>query len=295
MRKLRLGQVDYLNCLPIYQAFQEGEIHLEAKLTKGAPAQLNQLFLAGKLDITPISSIEFARHAEECYIIPDISISANGRVDSILLFSKVPITELEDKTISLTQSSATSVVLLKVLLENYYQLSSINYTTESTDLGKMLENADAALLIGDDAMLAHAARADYGEELYVTDLGEVWKEFTGEAMVYAVWVINKKYADKNPERVEQIVKAFHEAKDWAANNQEKVIHKAMERNPMLGRGLIGEYFTIIRYQLDEDYRRALLTYYDYAYKSGYIKERVKLHVWGETDEAGDNIKKSSQR
>ncbi|MDA8234040.1 MAG: menaquinone biosynthesis protein [Clostridia bacterium] len=293
MRKLRLGQVDYLNCLPIYEALEEGEIQLDAKLTKGAPAQLNQLFLAGKLDITPISSIEFARHAEDCYIIPNVSIAANGRVDSILLFSKVPVTELEDKTISLTQSSATSVVLLKVLLENYYQLNSINYVTQPPDLSAMLAKADAALLIGDDAMAARAALPENQQDLYITDLGEVWKEFTGEAMVYALWVISKKYADKNPEKVDEVVKAFLEAKEWAANNQEKVVDKAVQRNPILSRELIAEYFTIIRYQLDEDYRRALLTYYDFAYKSGYIKERVKLQVWGEIDETGDHIRKSS--
>jgi len=292
VRKLRLGQVDYLNCLPIYQAFEEGHVQLEAKLTKGAPAHLNQLFLNGKLDVTPISSIEFARNADQCYIIPDISISANGTVDSILLFSKVPVTELEERTVSLTQSSATSVVLLKILLEHYYQINNINYVTQAPDLPAMLQEADAALLIGDDAMLARAGLQNNDRGIYVTDLGEVWKEFTGEAMVYAVWVIHKQFADKYPEKADQVVRAFHEAKKWAANHRESAVKKAVKRTPLLSGDIIAEYFTTIRYEFDEDYRRALLTYFDYAYKSGYIKERVKLQVWGEFNEDGDNIRKS---
>ncbi|MFZ5639174.1 MAG: menaquinone biosynthetic enzyme MqnA/MqnD family protein, partial [Bacillota bacterium] len=188
MDKIRLGMVDYLNCVPVYQPLEEGVIPLAAQIVKGPPTRLNGMFIKGELDITPISSIEYARHHREALILPDLAITADGEVMSISLIGKVPPTELDGRKVALTSSSATSVVLLKILLEHYYQVQP-DYMTMPPDLDTMLENADAALLIGDDAILANYRCAREHSPLHVTDLGAAWKEFTGEKMVYALWVI----------------------------------------------------------------------------------------------------------
>jgi len=276
---LRLGQVDYINCLPVYHALEEGLVPLEAELVKGPPTTLNQMFLSGYLDVTPISSIEYARNADRCLILPQLSISACGRVESILLFSKITVTELEGKKVCLTESSATSVALLKVLFDHYYHVD-VHFITCPPDLDAMMAVADGALLIGDDAMLAHQKVKDQGLPYQVTDLGEAWQKFTGEKMVYAVWAVRRELAEAAPEKVEELSRALLLSKEAGLSDMAVLAARAQKKSG-LPLPVIENYFTTIRHEFDDSYRRALLLFYDYAYKSGLIDERVKLCVWGE--------------
>lgn len=282
MSVIRLGQVDYINYLPVYHALEEGVIPLEVELVKGPPTLLNRLFLNGELEVTPISSIEYARNFNRCFILPDLSVSADGRVASILFFSKIPVTELEGKKVSLTKSSATSVALLKVLFDHYYHVD-VQFETARPDLDKMMKRADGALLTGDDAILAHQRVIKSGLPYHVTDLGEAWKKFTGEKMVYAVWVVQKAHAKNNPEKVDRICKILLESKRIGLSEVPAIVSKARKKTG-LSLPVIKDCFKIIQHGFDENYRKALLIFYDYAYKSGLIEERVKLHIWGETNE-----------
>lgn len=281
MKKIRLGQIDYINTLPVYYGIENGVVPVEASMVKGPPTKLNKMFVDGDLDITPISSIEFARNSEKAVILPNMSIGANGNVESILLFSKVPVTELEGKQVALTSSSATSVALLKILFDHYYQVQ-VEYLTQQPILEKMLNSADAALLIGDDAMLAVDSIKEYdGKPLYVTDLGKAWKEFTGLGMVYALWVIHGNFVKEHSDEVEAISQAFQKAKEYSFNHVSGMVDKAKQRTG-LPQQVLEDYFKTIKYEFGKEEQKALLTYYDYAYKSGLIEERVKLNIWGES-------------
>lgn len=279
MSRLQLGQVDYINCIPVYHAIEEGLVTMEADLVKGSPARLNKMFLTGKLVAAPISSIEYARNSERCLLLPGLSVSADGRSASMLLFSKIPVTELEGKNISLTKSSATSVALLKVLFDHYYQVE-VEYRTAAPDLDKMLKKADGALLNGDDAIVAKQRVEDLNLPYYVTDLGEAWKQFTGEKMVFAVWVVQREFADNNPDIVNHICRTLQESKKIGIECYEDLIAKAQVRSGLPLKA-IEDCLEHTRHDFDDDYKRALIAFYDYAYKSGLIDERVKLHVWGE--------------
>jgi chorismate dehydratase len=262
--------------------FEEGLLDFGGRLVKGCPATLNRLFLEDRLDATPISSIEYARNPGKCVILPDISISADGRVASILLFSRCPVTELEGKSVAITTSSATSVVLLRILLEHYFHVE-VEFRPHAPDLDKMLKTADGALLIGDDAMLAHQWSVNRGLGLYVTDLGEAWKQFSGEKMVYAVWVVRQEFAAENPGEVEKLRKLLVASKDRGMSNLGVIIKKC-HRSTGLSIPVLEDYFQTIRYNFDDEYRRSLILFCDYAYKSGIIDHRVKLNMWSEINE-----------
>lgn len=282
MSRLQLGLVDYINHIPVYHALEEGLVPLEADFVKGTPDRLNKLFVSGKLAATPISAIEYARHSEKCLILPDLSISVDGRSSDILLFSKLPATELEGKKISLTKSSASSAALLKVLFVHYYQLE-VEYRIDAPDLDKMMKKADGALLIGDGAMAAHQRVKDLKLPYYVTDLGEVWKQFTGEKFVFAVWVVQRSLAENDPELAKQVCSALLESKKISAGCRNDLISKAQARSG-LPISVLEDCYANLRLDFDESYRRALIEFYDYAYKSGLIDERVKLRLWGEASE-----------
>src|SRR5438067_13754337 len=80
----------------------------------GVPTALNTALLGGEIDLAPISSIEYARHADRLRILPRLCVSSEGAVDSIQLVSRRPLEHV--RTIAVTPESATSIVLTKVLL-----------------------------------------------------------------------------------------------------------------------------------------------------------------------------------
>jgi len=265
----------------VYYAVEKGVVPIQAKMVKGPPTKLNEMFVAGKLDITPISSIEFARYSDLAVIMPNMSISADGKVESILLFSKVPVTELDGLKVCLPNSSATSIALLKILFEHYFQIQ-VEYIVDKPNLEQMLKKADAALLIGDDALLANALKKEWdGNPLYVMDLGNTWKEFTGLKMVYALWVVHRDFIEQNSEHIEEVNDAFTLAKEYGFSNIPELVQAARQKTG-LSEEVLKEYFKTIQYDLGDDEKKALITFYDYAYKSGIIDERVKLNIWGET-------------
>src|SRR5438105_14991177 len=100
----------------------------------GVPTELNRLLVEGALDLAPISSIEYARHAERVRVLPRLCVSSEGAVDSIQLVSRSPLERI--RSVAVTPESATSVVLTRVLLPE----------AEHVPLG---EEAEAKLLIGD--------------------------------------------------------------------------------------------------------------------------------------------------
>lgn len=273
MCALNLGIVDYLNCFPLLYPLQKQDL-LFANIVKGAPTTLNTKFLQGELDITPISSIEYARHAGECFILPDVSIAADGKVLSILLVSKYPINKLEAKTVALTSSSATSIGLLKILLKINYGINA-NYITMPPNLDTMLEKADAALLIGDDAL-----RYGLGyQDGYVYDLGELWKEMTGYPMVYALWVMKQDFALAHKTQVQEVSATMQKAKQWALQNKEILLIEAQKVYDFTPE-LLDRYYETIKYDFDMRYQQAVLAYFTYAVQAGVLTELPELKIWG---------------
>lgn len=221
---MRLGYITYLNLLPVYFGLETGRTPWEGEMVTGPPTRINALFQRGEVDVAPISSIEYARARETDLLLPGLAVSARGHVQSILLFSHHPPAELDGGLVSLTASSATSVVLTRVLFKRYWRVA-VSYSTEPPDLDVMLTHADAALLIGDDALRAGLALGVLpwrgkkpqqtarwrGEPVYVTDLGAVWWEYTGLPMVYATFVARGEVRQGIPSVLDGLVRSRGEA------------------------------------------------------------------------------------
>ncbi len=279
MAKLRLGLVTYLGFLPLNHAFKEKLVGHKVILEYGKPEKLHRMFLDGELDICPISPIKYARHAGKCLLLPYLSLCSSGTVASVYLFSKKPVTELEGKTICLTTTSETSVILLKILLEHYYHVHA-NFRSCDLQITDMLKEGDAGLFMGDEAIKTHQIVTRHNMDINITDLGEAWKHFATEKMIYSLWAVRREYASKNIELASRVSSLLIESKRElpAEKLDEKLLKRARDMSGLTVEE-IKDYFNNISYDFGEDCRGALSTFYDYAYKSGLIEERVKLDIW----------------
>ena len=189
---MKIGRIPYINCYPVYGAIDRRVVALDADLVDGVPTDLNRRMAAGELDISVVSAVEYARDAERYLLLPDLAISCDGPVRSVMLFSRRPASELTSRNVVVSRSSMTSVALLELLFENVWRArprfvpgdAEIRDVVEATDDGE-----DARLVIGDAALVLNSNhRQRYP---YVYDLGQTWKEWTGQPFVFAVWVAQR--------------------------------------------------------------------------------------------------------
>lgn len=189
---MRIGRIGYINCAPVYGAIDRGIVALPAgtELVTGTPAELNDLLVAGGLDLSVISAVEYAHHANDLVLLPDLAISCDGPVRSVALFSKRPVGELEDRTVLLSTSSRTSVALLELLCRHVWRVAPAfaQARAEPADLDTLSTLPHEAVLVIGDAALALVARGAYPHRY---DLGAEWKQWTGLPFVFAVWAAQR--------------------------------------------------------------------------------------------------------
>jgi chorismate dehydratase len=193
---LNIGLIDYLNTMPFHydlaERLQNADVHFE----RGVPSRMNMALMAGEIDLAPISAIEAARHADELYILPDLSIASLGAVKTVLLFSwAADITDLDGQSIALTDHSATSVALLKLLCHERYGINP-RFVVTKQHLPSMLAEHQGALVIGDDALVEgaihRALSGTHGWGLpYIYDLGDEWLKMTRLPFVFALWAARR--------------------------------------------------------------------------------------------------------
>src|SRR5262245_52136515 len=197
---MRVGRIPYINCYPVYGAIDAGAVKLDAALIDGVPTKLNALMAAGELDVSVVSAIEYARASERYLLLPDLAISCDGPVRSVILFSKRPAAELGGRRVIVSRSSMTSVALIELLFEHVWHARPefVPGDAEITDVARFDEEPhDARLVIGDAALLlgsrmslegADAVPSDLRpptSDLYdfAYDLGSEWKSWTGQPFV----------------------------------------------------------------------------------------------------------------
>jgi len=182
--------------------FQFPHIARDYEISYTVPSLCAEALRTGQADIGIIPAITYAE-IPDLAIIPDVAIASRGPVRSILLISKVPIEQI--RTLAADTSSRTSVVLCRLLLTKYFNVNP-QFTPMSPNAAEMLAKHDAALLIGDAALLAeHSAP-------YVYDLAEIWVRSTGKPFVFAFWAVRKQ-ALKEARPGLDIASVFQQSRD----------------------------------------------------------------------------------
>lgn len=274
---IRIGEISYTNILPMFYYMDRVQLmNKGCSFIPAIPSELNSRMANGTIDVGGISSFAYGEHIYDYEILPNLSVSSPGAVGSIFLFSKKPIEELNGETIALTSSSATSVNLMKIILHEFYH-QSVNYAVESPDYLSMMERYSAALLIGDDAIMA---KRHGNAHHYTYDLGEIWHKETGFPMTYAVFAVRKEIARREPILLKEVMEQFHASKKHCQDdgNQEMIEYIQSKFNGSTE--FWSAYFKGLNHDLTDTHIRGLLYYYRLAYQMGLLDHRVEsLSIW----------------
>lgn len=271
-RPITIGRIDYANVWPIFHYAEDKLPQDRFVVIQRVPSELNKAIREGELDITSMSSFAYAQNADDYLLLPDLSVSAKGRVNSILLFMREPLERVLQGRIAMTATSATSVNLLKIIMSLYYNANP-SYITMEPSLDNMLEQADAALLIGDTAIKESLRN----EGMTVIDLGELWKTWTGFGMTFALVAVRKETAAADPEAVAQVLRVLTESKRRSLSNLDPLASKACEQ---LGGTMSywSRYFQELHYDFGPDEQSGLSLYFDYAKQLGLLDTNVRMQV-----------------
>ncbi len=252
----------YLNAAPLCYSFVYGEQRNRCEfLSDAAPARCAEMLAEGRADAALIPAIEYQRIAG-LKVAPGACVASKREVRSVLLASRVPLERI--RTVALDSSSRTSAALIQIILGHFCGVEA-SYCQSPPKLVDMLETNDAALIIGDPAMLIDRS------SLHVYDLGEEWRKHTDLPFVFAFWAIRaNSTAWPGSHNSEEDRINFNAAKVEGLAHAEQLADIYGKRLGLASSDLFSYLTENISYDLDEECLRGLRLYYELAYQCALI-------------------------
>lgn len=267
-----IGHIDFLNVLPLSYGY--GACAGDLTIVRGVPTFLNDELRAERIDLSNVSSIEYARQSGDLLILPRLCVRADCDVTSIVLVSRKPIDEIRDGRVVLTSKSATAQRLLKIILHEAYDAAP-DYVTRSVAVDTPVDaDAVAALLIGDDALYVYLHRP---KNFHLYDLGCEWHKLTGKQMVYALWTVRKKYAAAEPALLQATYEKILRAFDCGLAHKAEAIRSVLPSKPFTFAELDRYLGGAIKWNLTAEALDALRLYYRKAAALKLIDAEPELH------------------
>jgi len=269
-QKAKIGRINYINVMPLYYYLDQIK-NKNIEIIFSSPSVLNNLMANEKLDISPVSSVALAKHHKEWLILPDLSISCFGEVMSVKLVSKLPFEKLHNKKVIISDESATSADLIKLIFAKK-KISPIYIKGNVSNPKHLEQKSDAGVIIGDVAL-----KESWDKFFKHTfDLGAIWKQETNLPFVFALWAVRKKFAVENKNLVDSIIAFFQESKAWGIKNIDEISQKA-SKIIGLDKEICKKYFNNICYDLNNEHIKGLNTFFDDLYKKKIIQYNVDLN------------------
>jgi len=191
-----IGKIPYLNSIPFYANFEKRQF----RILPVVPRRMGALSAHGEIIAGPFSLMDFF-HQEDTLELMSWCIATRDQVKSVMLFSKEGWGDLDGKKIGIIDDTATSVKLLKVLLEKKY---GVQAELERLHSGvNDYSSFDAVLLIGDEALRRNKFGCD-GFEL-VFDLAKEWYDWQKLPFVFAVWAMRRSLPDATKQELKEVL------------------------------------------------------------------------------------------
>jgi chorismate dehydratase len=272
---LRIGRIAYLNVAPYFHYLREEGF--TGEIIAGVPAELNAMLADGFIDACPSSSYEYGLHAEDYLLLPGLSISSVGPVHSVLLFTPGPLSSLPGSDVVITGESATSINLLKILLQEFCGINDVTFTVPRGDVEEHLNAGKSALLIGDRAL---SAAQDCPEGYQMTDLGALWYHFTGLPFVFALWILRRDVVEKSMNLIQQLAAFLHQSRERAFSRLPEMACELSE-NSGFSASQLEEYWRGMSYELTDGHIEGLRLYFYLCHKHRLLETTPEFHFFPE--------------
>jgi chorismate dehydratase len=268
---MKLGYINYLNCYPFYYHMFEHEKLDSIEVIQRYPNELNRMMRDGALDMSAISAATYSLIQDRAVLLTEFCLSSIGYVGSVVLRSNLPIEELHNKRVGLTNASHTSVLLLKMLLKGYYNAEPEYVLTKPNP---SMDGLDAVLMIGNEAMLKISTPVSFSY-----DLGELWLRKTGFPVVFAVFAINEKAINKYTEEIKRVMESYRLSIECLEKEVKKVVESAQKKYPDITYDVKGYYETCLQFKFSDTLKQALEFYYTKAFEMGLFEKEVKIRYF----------------
>lgn len=292
-KQFRAGRIDFINTVPVYAGADQGRISFPGMTTRGTPADLNRLMREKALQISAISSVEYAYAYPNLTILPGISISCSGPVHSVLLYAKIPLTDLTG-TVGLSNRSASARALVPIILEDFFgrkvayrDVDMERVFVRDSDGIRLrrqpLRGLEALLVIGDDALSSNL-RDTFP---FTLDLGEFWVERTGHPFVFGLWAAQGDFVRDNPDTVEEYRACLLKSLGFGLKEMDTSIRMAADRSTV-SEDRIRTYLERIDYFLGPHQIAGMRHFFSLLKRRGEIHPAVELNFFERPRERGNN-------
>jgi chorismate dehydratase len=285
---LRVSAISFLNPAPLLYNFEHEPtatcLRSRYEIHYTTPAHCARELHTGNADL---GLIPIAELTPQLAIVPGCTIASLGEVRSILLLVKnpdgLPTTDALSRvaTISTDSASRSSTAYAHILFEHFHHTRP-NFTEQRADAVSMLQNADAALLIGDPALLAREHRSEidaaFDNNLLWLDLAALWREHTRLPWVAAVWAVRPEALPLTGITPQQLTADLTASRDAGLARVDDLVREWTPRIPIAAETIHAYLTRNIHYTLDPDCLRSIERFRSLAARLGTLPPLPELNL-----------------
>ena len=276
---LRVAAIRFLNPAPLMWDFEHPPHNLELArryslewmMPSECAARLalpNDAPLAADMGLVPIAALATNPKLK---LVPGCAIASRHRVRSLLLVRRARQSLHAIRSVAADTSSRATLAYAQILFREWWQAGSgPEFVPHKPDLDGMLQSADAALVIGDPALLAleekNARGGRTGEELVYHDLAEEWIGLTGVPWISAVWAVRGDALVDGEAALRSIAEDTCASRDHGLANVESLVAEWSARLPLAAETIRAYLTQNIHYHLDENCLEGMRVFYRLAAK-----------------------------
>lgn len=282
--RLRIAAIDFLNPAPLMWDFEhkpeQSRLADRYSIHRTMPSKCASELREGSAEIglVPIASYPTTPGLS---VVPGCTIASIDCVRSILLVVRHAAGVAGVKTIAADTSSLTSLAYTRILCARYWH-SAPDFLPHAPRLDDMLRQCDAALLIGDPALLAledaPARESRTGEKLEYVDLAHEWKRHTGTPWVSAFWAVRQGALATTGFAAGSVVEDFVRSRDHGLAHLDDLAAEWAQRIPLSPEAIRSYLTRNIHYVLDQDCREGMDLFFRYAAECGALPQAPAL-LW----------------
>lgn len=245
--KIKISSVSYSNSYPFIYGLEKHPVNSRIELRLDNPAECANKLLSGEVDLGLVP-VAILPELKDYHIISDYCIGADGPVETVCLFSEVPLDEID--SILLDYQSRTSVQLVQFLAANYWNIKP-NWIQAEENFIDHIKGSTAGVVIGDRAFPL------LSKYPVLKDLSEEWKKHTKLPFVFACWVSNRKLDS-------EFTIEFNDALRLGLSQKRKAISELSSKSD---KDLVRYVENVISYNLDAEKREAMKLFMDWISSS----------------------------